>query len=144
VPLLCLSRFRASVLNHFPKHSDSESYCTLARLCGIEWLSAISMAAFLPSLTSEVFTMAEIGDRCPSHLDLSYFNYKAWCERLGYPAATYGAWLRLERCGAPKGVGIILQTRAQQAAWKREHKAELEAGRHTLAAQREKEIPGTC
>jgi hypothetical protein len=48
-----------------------------------------------------------VGDRCPSALDQSYSLYRAWCEALGYRAASYEAWLRCERVGygTPKATG---------------------------------------
>jgi hypothetical protein len=41
----------------------------------------------------------EIGDCIPSANDLSYQRYSSFCRMIGQPAATYEAWLNIERAG---------------------------------------------
>jgi hypothetical protein len=41
-----------------------------------------------------------IGQCIASSLDLAYFHYKAFWERIGITPASYEAWLRVERLGS--------------------------------------------
>jgi hypothetical protein len=43
---------------------------------------------------------SEVGACVPTALDISYLRYSEWCAKLGYPAASYDACLRVERLGS--------------------------------------------
>jgi len=59
----------------------------------------------------------EKGDRVPSRLDSAYLEYVAWCQRLGYPAASYQSWLAAERKGS--GIGTTSYTTSYQQSRQR-------------------------
>jgi hypothetical protein len=67
-----------------------------------------------------------VGDRCPSALDSAYFNYTAWCQRIGYPAASYEKWLMLERKASGLSVTHVTSSYAQS----RQRLAYLQASGH--------------